>query len=56
MDDTLKLISINCQGFQTVEKRKDVINYLRAKYCTVYLLQDTHFTKDQEIINRSQWG
>ena len=56
MDDTLKLISINCQGLQTVEKRKDVFNYLRAKHCTVYLLQDTHFTKDQEIIIRSQWG
>ena len=46
MDDTLKLISINCQGLQTVEKRKYVFNYLRAKHCTVYLIQDTHFTKD----------
>ena len=33
MDDTLKLIYINCQGLQTVEKRKDVFNYLRAKHC-----------------------
>ena len=56
MDDTLKLISINCQGLHTVEKRKDVFNYLRAKHCAVYLLQDTHFTKDQDIIIRSQWG
>ena len=47
MDDTLKLISINCQGLQTVEKRKDVFNYLRATHFTVYLLQDIHFTKDQ---------
>ena len=40
MDDTLKLISINCQGLQTVEKRKDVFNYLRAKHCIIYLLED----------------
>ena len=56
MDDTLKLISIKCQGLQTVEKRKYVFNYLRAKHCTVYLLQDTHFTKDQDNYNQVTVG
>ena len=48
--------SINCRGLQDVEKRKDVFNFLRSKKYSVYLLQDTHFVKDQEPIIRAQWG
>ena len=51
-----KILSHNCQGLGSNEKRIDVFNYLKTKCCQVYCLQDTHFIKKTEKFIRAQWG
>ena len=48
--------SVNCWGLADVKKRKDVFNFLRSKHFSVYFLQDTHFTKEKELLIRAEWG
>ena len=45
----VKILSANCQGLVLVEKRVDVLNYLKRKQCQIDCLQDTHTTKVSEI-------
>ena len=52
----LKILSVNCQGLGSMEKRLDVLNYLKKKQCQIYCLQDTHTTKMSENFFRSQWN
>lgn len=35
-----------------MEKRRDVLNYIKQKNCSIYFLQDTHFTADDYVNNR----
>lgn len=32
------------------------MNYLKSKNCSIYFLQETHFTKKEEKYIRAQWG
>ena len=52
------MLTVNCQGLGDSKKRKDVFMYLKAKHYTsnIYFLQDTHFTKQDENVIKSQWG
>lgn len=52
----IKVLSANCQGLGSMEKRLDVLNYLKEKKCDIYCLQDTHTTKTSERFFRSQWN
>ena len=56
MCDTLKILSMNCQGLANARKRRDIFHYLRSKDCSIYLLQDTHFNKKHESYIRAEWG
>lgn len=51
----IKILSANCQGLGSTEKRLDVLNYLTERKCDIYCLQDTHTTKASERLFRSQW-
>ena len=51
----LKILSFNVQGLGGIKKQKDVFNYLQNKNFDILCLQDTHFTKDQEIHIRNRW-
>ena len=53
---SLSITSFNCRGLQGLDKRRDVLNYLKQKQNSIYFLQDTHFTKDDTNIVRSIWG
>ena len=53
--DEFKLLSFNCRGLGTVEKRRDVVNYLKNLHYDIYLLQDTHLTKRKEPFFNSLW-
>lgn len=55
-ENLLKVLTVNCQGLGDVNKRKDVFNNLKSKNCNIYMLQDTHFTKEDENIIKTQWG
>ena len=40
----------------SIEKRRDVFDYLKSKKCNIYCLQDTHFTENDERNIRNLWG
>ena len=48
MSNTVKIVSVNCQGLSDPRKRRDVFHYLRQKSYSIYLLQDTHFDPKME--------
>ena len=52
----VKVLTYNCQGLSSVEKRLDVFNYLKSKQCHIYCLQDIHSTTSNENYIRLQWG
>ena len=52
----LKILSVNCRGLADRDKRKDVFHFLRDKKCSIFCLQDTHFTASDLNYIRSQWG
>ena len=51
-----KILSFNCQGLASVEKRLDVFNYSKAKNYHIYCLQDIHCTPNTENFIQTQWG
>ena len=52
----LHIVSYNCQGLNSVEKRSDVFQYLKSKNWDILCLQDTHFIESDEHVISSQWG
>lgn len=56
MAETIKIITINCQGLNTPSKRKDVLNFYKSKNYSIVCLQDSHFTPDLEPFIETQWG
>ena len=56
MDNTLKIMFMNCRGLQNSEKRLDVFNYLREKRYSMYLLQDVHLLEKDIKTIRAEWG
>ena len=47
---------VMCVDYSLHIKRKDVLNFLKQQRCSIYFLQDTHFTKSEENNVRAQWG
>lgn len=56
MAEKLTFVSINLRGAHSADKRKDVLNFLKQKSYSIYFLQDTHFTQNEEKYIRAQWG
>ena len=56
MSNTVKIVSVNCQGLSDPRKRRDVFHYLRQKSYSIYLLQDAHFDPEMENCIRAEWG
>ena len=56
MADTIKVVTVNCQGLSTPSKRKDVLNFYKSKKYSIICFQDTHFIPDLEPYIESQWG
>ena len=49
------IIYFNTQGLQGINKRIDLLEYLKDKNFNIYCLQDTHFTKDGVDKIKVQW-
>ena len=50
---TVVVLSVNCQGLQTLSKRLDVMSYLKEKNPDIVCLQDTHWiTEDLAEIKK----
>ena len=43
----LHILSFNTQGLQGLNKRTDVLEFLKNKKYQIYCLQDTHFTEEE---------
>lgn len=54
--DTIKIVSLNCQGLGDTGKRRDVFHYLKQKKYSICCLQDTHFSNKLEKYVNSEWG
>ena len=53
---SLQIMTLNCQGLGDSEKRRDVLNYIKNKKCSIYCIQDTHFTNELKPYIQTQWG
>lgn len=55
MAETIKIITINCQGLNTPSKRKDVLKFYKSKKkYSIVCLQDSHLTSDLEPFIEAQ--
>ena len=52
----LHILSFNTQGLQGLNKRTDVLEFLKDKKYQIYCLQDTHFTDEDVEKLKDQWG
>jgi len=50
------ILSMNCRGLADVEKRNDVLHYLKKKNYSIYCLQETHFSEKIDSLITSKWG
>ena len=51
----LRLLSLNCRGLGSPEKRRDVLDYLKTLQYDLFLLQDTHLTKRKVSFFNTLW-
>ena len=56
MENSIRIISLNCQGLCGTPKRRDVFHYLRQKNISVAFLQDTHIESKLEQYVAAEWG
>ena len=52
----ITILSMNSRGLADVEKRNDVLHYLKKKKYSTYCLQDTHFSEEIHSLINSKWG
>lgn len=56
MDELLHMYSQNCRGLNSVEKRRDLFQYVRQKKYDIICLQDVHLVENMEPFIKSEWG
>ena len=57
MSGDLKICTINVRGLKSdATKRRDMFSWLRKKRLDIYLLQETHCSKQLEQYWRNEWG
>ena len=56
MDSSVSIVSVNCQGLNNKQKRRDTFHYLKSKKHSIYFLQDTHFEDKMERYILSERG
>ena len=44
--NSIKVLSANCQGLRTYEKKLDVLSYMKDMGASIVCLQDTHLTEN----------
>ena len=54
--NTLKVLSVNCQGLRDRKKRTDVLNYLKESGAGIICLQDTHLTENDLPLTKTIWN
>ena len=54
--ERLKVLSANCPGLRTLEKRSDVLRYLKETNAAIVCLQDTHLTANDTNSVKQIWN
>ena len=54
--NNIKIASLNVRGMQGGLKRRKVFTYLKDSNCDIFLLQETHSTKNTAKCWTSEWG
>ena len=54
--NNLVVLSANCQGLQTLEKRRDVLSFFKDKNINILCLQDTHLYEKDISEVKEVWG
>ena len=54
--NNLVVLSANCQGLQTLEKRRDVLSFFKDKNINIICLQDTHLCEKDISEVKELWG
>ncbi len=54
--DNLKIVSLNVRGINNFKKRRSIFNYCRKQKADLFLLQETHGTKQVEMQWQHEWG
>ena len=54
--NNLVVLSANCQGLQTLEKRRDVLSFFKDKNINIVCLQDTHLCEKDISEVKEVWG
>ena len=52
----IRVLSANCQGLGSKEKRADVLSYFKEQNASIICLQDTHWTERDIKSLRTIWG
>ena len=53
---TGKFISLTVRGISNFRKRKTIFSWCRKQKADVIFLQETHSTKDNESMWKTEWG
>ena len=53
--NSIKVLSANCQGLRTYEKRLDVLSYMKDMGASIVCLQDTHLTENDAHSIKQIW-
>ena len=56
VDSGIKVLSANCQGLRSKEKRNDVLNYLSSLQPGIICLQDTHWIDSDIRLIKQIWN
>ena len=54
--NSIKVLSANCQGLQNMQKRVDVLSYMKDRKANIISLQDTHWTEKDLLSVKQIWG
>ena len=55
VENSLKVLSANCQGLRNCEKRNDVLTYFKEMGANIICLQDTHLTQRDIFEIKKLW-
>ena len=56
IENSITVLSANCQGLRNFEKRVDVICYFKERNASILCLQDTHLTENDVKSLKNIWG
>ena len=51
----LKLLSLNVRGLRNVNKRRAIFSYLKSQKATIFCLQETYSSIENEKVWAAEW-